>query len=114
MDAISDAKHDWQNTQFLHVFQEQLITGYRNSQFSLNEKNIGLLENEMDAMVDLQKNADFEEPFYLVVLEKTRKGTTIHQWRIVIASEAENTEDMTDMFMPDSNLVRFFLFLDRF
>lgn len=28
LDAIEDATHDWQNTQFLHVFQEQLITGW--------------------------------------------------------------------------------------
>lgn len=27
LDAIADATHDWQNTQLLHVFQEQLITG---------------------------------------------------------------------------------------
>lgn len=27
LDAIADATHDWHNTQFLHVFQEQLITG---------------------------------------------------------------------------------------
>lgn len=25
--AIADATHDWHNTQLLHVFQEQLITG---------------------------------------------------------------------------------------
>jgi hypothetical protein len=29
LDAIADATHDWQNTQLLHVFQEQLITGER-------------------------------------------------------------------------------------
>lgn len=29
LDAIADATHDWQNTQFLHVFQEQLITGIK-------------------------------------------------------------------------------------
>lgn len=32
LDAIADATHDWQNTQFLHVFQEQLITGERNEE----------------------------------------------------------------------------------
>lgn len=32
LDAISDATHDWQNTQFLHVFQEQLITGERSDE----------------------------------------------------------------------------------
>lgn len=25
--AIADATHDWHNTQLLHVFQEQLVTG---------------------------------------------------------------------------------------
>lgn len=27
LDAIGDATNDWQNTQFLHVFQEGLIRG---------------------------------------------------------------------------------------
>lgn len=38
LDTIIDATHDWQNTQFLHVFQEGLITGERNS--SKSERNI--------------------------------------------------------------------------
>lgn len=37
LDAIADATHDWQNTQFLHVFQEQLITGERS-----DEKTMGV------------------------------------------------------------------------
>lgn len=38
------------------------------------------------AMVDLHQDADFEEPFYIVLLERTTQGTTVHMWRLVIAS----------------------------
>lgn len=81
---------DWQNTQLLHVFQSQLVTGERGN--IGNEKgDLGLMENDMGAMVDLQTNSEFEEPFYLVVLERTVQGTTIHMWKLVIASQPDAT-----------------------
>ncbi|KYN09879.1 DmX-like protein 2 [Trachymyrmex cornetzi] len=95
LDAISDATHDWQNTQFLHVFQEQLITGERNDEkqpgIDTSANDLGLMESTLDAMVDLQQSAIFEEPFYIVVLERTQQGTTVHMWRLVIASQPETT-----------------------
>lgn len=33
---------------------------------------------------------DFEEPFYLVVLERTVQGTTVHMWRLIISSQLES------------------------
>ncbi|XP_043473124.1 dmX-like protein 2 isoform X3 [Leptopilina heterotoma] len=111
LDAISDATHDWQNTQFLHVFQEQLITGERNDEklpgLDTTINDLGLMESTLDAMVDLQQSAVFEEPFYIVVLERTQKGTTVHMWRLVIASQPESnglSESM--MYVPDSQLVQ--------
>lgn len=111
LDAISDATHDWQNTQFLHVFQEQLITGERNDEklpgIDTTVNDLGLMESTLDAMVDLQQSAVFEEPFYIVVLERTQKGTTVHMWRLVIASQPESnglSESM--MYVPDSQLVQ--------
>lgn len=118
LDAIADATHDWQNTQFLHVFQEQLITGERTDSDStglidnlLNsdiEPVGGLMEKELDAMVDLQRNSVFEEPFYIVVLERTPNGTTVHMWRIVIASQPISADDLTSsmMYVPDSNIIQ--------
>lgn len=47
------------------------------------------MESQLGAMVDLQQNAVFEEPFYIVVLERTAKGTTVHMWRLVIASQPD-------------------------
>nr|XP_024216080.1 dmX-like protein 2 isoform X4 [Halyomorpha halys] len=113
LDAISDATHDWQNTQLLHVFQAQLISGERESTDravnSLNNINgsLGLIESSLSAMVDLQQSAEFEEPFYLVVLERTAHGTAIHTWRLVIASQPDYS-DLTDsmMYVPDSRLVQ--------
>lgn len=49
------------------------------------------MESELDAMVDLQQSAVFEEPFYIVILERTSTGTTVHMWRLVIASQPDNT-----------------------
>lgn len=117
LDAIDDATHDWQNTQFLHVFQEQLITGERNELEPLSSERTGmenveqvggLMEKEMDAMVDLQRSAVFEEPFYIVVLERTPKGTTVHMWRIVIASQPIQADELSSsmMYVPDSNIVQ--------
>ncbi|XP_075155148.1 rabconnectin-3 alpha [Haematobia irritans] len=106
LDPISDAKHDWQNTQFLHVFQAQLITGgelYKSESYKTNQGNL----SDLDAMVDLQQNAEFEEPFYIVIIEKTLKGSTIHMWRIVISSKEQKIVlPETDMYVPDSNLTQ--------
>ncbi|XP_017016237.2 dmX-like protein 2 [Drosophila takahashii] len=112
LDAISDAKHDWQNTQFLHVFQAQLITGGQRQTSDLNDPEDeprlnALLESDMDAIVDLQRNADFEEPFYIVNIEKTLRGSTIHMWRIVISSKQQSSFlSETAMYVPDSNLTQ--------
>lgn len=98
LDAIADATNDWQNTQLLHVFQEPLIMGAKQGVLSSSsgatgeetiEKNVGLLESSFQAFVDLRHTAVFEEPFYLVVLEKTGTGRTmLHMWRLIISSRA--------------------------
>ncbi|XP_077556185.1 rabconnectin-3 alpha isoform X7 [Haemaphysalis longicornis] len=98
LDAIADATHDWQNTQLLHVFQEQLIVGAKRSALAGStgapgeealERNVGLLETSYQAFVDLRHSSVFEEPFYLVVLEKTSTGRSqLHMWRLVISSRA--------------------------
>uniref|UniRef100_A0A8D8YBH7 DmX-like protein 1 n=1 Tax=Cacopsylla melanoneura TaxID=428564 RepID=A0A8D8YBH7_9HEMI len=115
LEAIEDATHDWQNTQFLHVFQEQLITGERvrdhtskpASSGGTGGHHIGLTESHRGPMVDLQTSAEFEEPFYLVVLERTNQGTTVHMWRLLIASQPDLTELSESMlYMADSQLVQ--------
>lgn len=112
LDAIEDATHDWQNTQFLHVFQEQLITGEKNDNKiasgltdSINAP--GFMESHLGAIVDLQRSAEFEEPFYIVIIERTTKGSTIHMWRIVISSKSQSPYlSESAMYVPDSNLVQ--------
>lgn len=64
------------------MFQEQLMTGERSSGRGLVDAIPGLECEEPDE--------DFEEPFYLVVLERTVQGTTVHMWRLIIASQAES------------------------
>lgn len=48
---------------------------------------------------------DFEEPFYLVVLERTVQGTTVHMWRLIIASQPESNSKL------NSKAFIFFIFL---
>lgn len=79
------------------MFQEQLITGERAEEKSSGlhdaglDGDLSLMETQLGAMVDLQQSAVFEEPFYIVVLERTNKGTVVHMWRLVIASQPEPT-----------------------
>ncbi|XP_059484944.1 dmX-like protein 2 [Neocloeon triangulifer] len=108
LDPISDATHDWQNTQFLHVFQEQLIVGQKTDPVDgILGPDLGLMETQLGAMVDLQQSAVFEEPFYIVVMEKSAKHTLMHMWRLVIASQPDNPEFCGSMmYVPDSQLTQ--------
>ncbi|XP_044259842.1 dmX-like protein 2 isoform X6 [Tribolium madens] len=97
LETISQAIQ-WQNTTFLHVYQEQLITGQRSTPASLSAH---------DAMVDLQQNAVFEEPFYIVLLDCTDQNTIIHMWKLTIASnEVDCSLTGSQMYVPDCNLVQ--------
>ncbi|XP_069360205.1 dmX-like protein 2 isoform X7 [Maniola hyperantus] len=113
--AIADATHDWHNTQLLHVFQEQLITGERTSS-DTDSSDSGvegsdvntITEAGLEAIVDLRKTAVFNEPFYIVVLERTDGGSTVHMWRLTVSSRADPSDDLTNsmMYVPDSALVQ--------
>lgn len=93
--GISEATHDWQNTQLLHVFQDQLIRcdkAYK-SWMKRQESSTGLTEPGLDAVVDLRHSAVFEEPFYLVVLEKNEASRSVlHMWKLVISSSSRVDE----------------------
>lgn len=80
------------------MYQEQLITGERNTPMNLSGN---------DAMVDLQQNAIFEQPFYIVLLDCTDQNTIIHMWKLTIAStESEMELTGSQMYIPDCNLVQ--------
>ncbi|KAJ0175201.1 hypothetical protein K1T71_009342 [Dendrolimus kikuchii] len=113
--AIADATHDWHNTQLLHVFQEQLITGERTATDSENADSgvehsdvNSVIDTGLEAIVDLRKAAVFNEPFYIVVLERTDGGSTVHMWRLTVSSQADPSDDITNsmMYVPDSALVQ--------
>lgn len=63
---------------------------------------VSLTEAQHSAIVDLQQTAEFQEPFYLVVLERTNQGTTIHTWRILISSQTDNNGENDDMCTSSS------------
>ena len=110
LNAISDAVHDWTNTQLLHVFQEQLIRGDSSDAYqSWNEKQMnqkGLADSSLGAVVDLRHSAVFEEPFYLVVIEKNEsQQSVLHMWRLLIASQTQ-TESSKSYYVPDSNIIQ--------
>ncbi|KAK5649288.1 hypothetical protein RI129_000317 [Pyrocoelia pectoralis] len=97
LETISEAIK-WQNTTFLHVYQEQLIKGQHTAPINLNQN---------DAMVDLQQNYVFEQPFYIVLLDCTDQHTIIHMWKMIIASnETELSLTGSQMYVPDCNLVQ--------
>ncbi|ELU10253.1 hypothetical protein CAPTEDRAFT_201231 [Capitella teleta] len=85
MDAICDARQDWQHIQLMHIFQEQLVTahGQRAGQYDRGG------QAHLEALVDLQNVVKFEEHFYLVVVERLPNDcrSVLHMWRVVIASE---------------------------
>lgn len=60
-----------------------MITGEKDSK----EEAYGLLHHSMSAIVDLHHSSIFEEPFYLIVVEKKSKDSVLHMWRVVIASQ---------------------------
>ncbi|CAG0916295.1 unnamed protein product [Notodromas monacha] len=98
LDAIADATHDWQNTEFLHVFQEQLITGERpGSRKGLNDSGInstgmGLIDPKDDVFVDLEQSAMFHEPFYVILIEGTPIGSILHMWKLIISSQPSSDD----------------------
>ena len=100
LSGISSAVHDWQNTQLLHVFQEQLIRGESSAYRTWarrQETSAGLTEPGLGAVVDLRHSSTFEEPFYLVVLEKNDSNQSIiHMWKLVISSQAHEDEEEAD------------------
>lgn len=70
----------------MHVFQEQLILGQKSGDLD-SEK-----QNSMEALVDLQHTAIFEEQFYLVVIEKQHSTgqSVLHMWKLIISSQGKN------------------------
>lgn len=48
-----------------------------------------ITEAGLEAFVDLRKSAIFNEPFYIVVLERTDGGSTVHMWRLTVSSQAD-------------------------
>lgn len=75
-----DDLQDWTNTQLMHVYQGQLVTGMT-------------AQNHTDgAFVDLRNQESFHEKFYLVVLEHAAdQNSYLHMWEIIISSSHEGT-----------------------
>ena len=112
LDAITDANHDWQNTQLLHVFQDQMICGdvcysRKQNRASKDLNNPSLFEPGLDAVVDLRHSEVFTEPFYLVLLEKNEnQQSVLHMWKLVISSQSDDAKLNKYSYVPDSNLVQ--------
>ncbi|XP_055346416.1 dmX-like protein 2 isoform X2 [Paramacrobiotus metropolitanus] len=84
LDHVNEAKHDWQNTQFLHIFHEHVLRGKTSDS---NARNL-------EAVVDLTNLSNFEEYFYLTVLEKNpRGGSIMHMWSIALSSKPNQDDD---------------------
>lgn len=57
-----------------------------------------ITEAGLEAIVDLRKAAVFNEPFYIVVLERTDGGSTVHMWRLTVSSQADPSGKPTFLF----------------
>ncbi|XP_064608806.1 dmX-like protein 2 isoform X2 [Liolophura sinensis] len=103
LDALSEACQDWQQTQLLHVFQEQLIVGRHSNKTNHTQPP------SLEPMVDLHNMASFDEQFYLVVLEGlTEGGSMLHMWKIIISSQPTHTDAKDPMagYVPDATLIQ--------
>ncbi|KAH9413091.1 DmX-like protein 1 [Dermatophagoides pteronyssinus] len=125
LSPIVDARHDWQNTQLLHLFQEQLIIGDRKIRID-NSTAVSARETSSipPRSVDSNKtdklpfnfnphdyvdfgSTSFEEVFYLVVIETTGVISTLHMWQITISSGSTNHNDLSSTlphFSEQSNV----------
>lgn len=103
LSPIVDARHDWQNTQLLHIFQEQLIFGDLKE---TSTSSASILDDTgklpTDPIINLfQSTSSFEETFYLVVIEKTNNTSTLHMWRIVISSRSKFDSIITEAYAKE-------------
>ncbi|XP_077989498.1 dmX-like protein 2 isoform X2 [Glandiceps talaboti] len=79
LNALTDAKQNWQSVQFMHVFQQQFITGMAPT---------GTRHEGEDPTSPRQNACQFDEEFYLVVIEKTKEGRSVlHMWYIELATQ---------------------------
>ncbi|KAH7643602.1 dmx-like protein [Dermatophagoides farinae] len=116
LSPIVDARHDWQNTQLLHLFQEQLIIGDRKIRINNNDEDLTTRRTAAAASASIpptsadslnkttdklpfdfdihdyidSRSTNFEEVFYLVVIETTGVNSTLHMWQITISSGSSN------------------------
>ena len=82
----SHSLKDWQHIQMINVFQEQLVTGQKTSRHSHREQPGK--DSASEPMVNLINVTNFEEHFYLVVVEKLASGASVlHMWQIMLSSQ---------------------------
>lgn len=101
LEPINDATADWQNIQLLHVFQEPLVADHRSKNLSQTSLGANGFGDSLSAYVDLSSMANFEENFYLVVLERLTskmgdEGSRLHMWKITISSQPTQAPIPTD------------------
>ena len=69
---------------------ERTSVNSENNDSGLENSEVNTLtEAGLEAIVDLRKAATFNEPFYIVVLERTDGGSTVHMWRLTVSSQAD-------------------------
>lgn len=64
-----------------------------------------ITEAGLEAIVDLRKAAVFNEPFYIVVLERTDGGSTVHMWRLTVSSQADPSGMLLYLFLYYCNIM---------
>ncbi|XP_070543555.1 dmX-like protein 2 isoform X2 [Ptychodera flava] len=95
LDTLTDAKKNWQSVQFMHVFQEQFIVGPADCN---TESNISAPK---------QSISQFEERFYLIVIEKIKDGSSVlHMWHVELSTQQltpSGSKDIPEFQIDDSS-----------
>ncbi|XP_033123998.1 dmX-like protein 2 [Anneissia japonica] len=91
LEKLNNAKQNWQNVQLMHAFQHQFIFGNQTQDFT--------------ASTSLPQPNQFEEQFFLVVMERKVSGVSvIHMWYIHLSTEVmKNTVPRGNTFEDDDD-----------
>lgn len=97
LDKLCDAKQNWQNVQLMHIFHQQFISGSVSS-CSVNQTVTSQqTDPDIASFPSLHAN-QFDECFYLVVIERKVKGqSVIHMWYIRLKTEILKSKVQKDV-----------------
>ncbi|PIK56051.1 putative dmX-like protein 2 [Apostichopus japonicus] len=94
LDKLCEAKQNWQNVQLMHIFHQQFISGQSKSATQRGPSSHS--DPDIASFPSLHSN-QFDECFYLVVIDRKAKGQSIiHMWYIRLKTEITKSKVLDD------------------